>query len=266
MDCAKCGRRFFLHSPVNALWCNQDHLFVCARCAPSQGRHHPRKCPFCAGAVANSLPVAFALGAVGLVIGSLFTPIFYAQATYTQGLADTPQVDISQLTAGKTVMVYGTIESNATPTLWANWVQTGRSGYWSWAGTDFWLVQGSTEVWVDVSGLDGNVFGAATPGNSFEYYDPGNWIAVIGTVSGTNGSMTLHAQDASTSPSGFADEFSAYAWIGTAVLAVLGAAGVVYGYWRGLQRLRAHEARTRQAGMYDFRLPSGGPDPPGPPE
>ncbi|MCI4336931.1 MAG: hypothetical protein L3K17_07040 [Thermoplasmata archaeon] len=261
MNCAKCGRRFFLHSPVNALWCDKDRVFTCGKCAVRPAPKRPPQCPFCRTAVSNSLPVAFSAVTIALVFSLVFASIFYVEATYRQGLASTPQANISQLVAGSTVMIVGQIASPSSPTLSAVWVASGKSGHWEWSANDFTLYQGSNAIFVDVSNLGNAIFGAPYEGNSYQYYYPGDSAAVVGTVSGSNTSWTLHAQAVSTSPSGFIDPIAEYAWIGSAGIAALSVAGVIYGYRQGLIRLKAHEARARQPGMFDYQPPLAA-DPP----
>ncbi|MCI4342198.1 MAG: hypothetical protein L3K11_07495, partial [Thermoplasmata archaeon] len=59
VDCAKCGRKFFQHSPVNALWCEKDHIFLCRKCTKPAGRKQPRRCSFCSGVVSAALSAGF---------------------------------------------------------------------------------------------------------------------------------------------------------------------------------------------------------------
>lgn len=262
MNCARCGRRFFLHSPINALWCDHDQFFICRRCAIGGGRHHPMRCPHCNNRVGSSVPSVMIVAVMLLLMCLLTGPIAYSGATYRQSLADTPQAQISGVAAGETVMIYGTIATNAhAPTLTGYWVQAGKSGYWDWTDYAFVLDQGSLTIGVAVSHLGGAVFGGARETNSNEWYEPGDAIAVIGTVSGSNGSWQLNAQEAAPSPAAFSDPFDVGLWEASAVGGAFAGALLVVGWVIGIRRFKAHEARERQPGMYDYRPPTA-PSPP----
>ncbi|MGI0128720.1 MAG: hypothetical protein ACREEC_00960, partial [Thermoplasmata archaeon] len=137
--------------------------------------------------MSNSLPAVFTLAVIVVVGCSLFTPLFYAEASSRQSLSETRQVAIPQLSAGDHVMVVGTISSLTSPVLAAHWVSSGRSGYWSWNDHDFSLYQGTASVRVDSSALGDSVYGWPHGDDSHEYYYSGDSIAVIGTVTGSNG-------------------------------------------------------------------------------
>lgn len=196
------------------------------------------------------------LALMGIVLALILAPISYYEATSRQALADTPRAEITNLTAGETVMIYGNIATSApNPTLSAHWVQAGKSGYWSWTDYAFLLYQGSNSISVSVGGLGDNVYGAPYETNTNEWYDPSDAIAVIGTVYGANGSWAIAAQDAAPSPGGFADPLSVGLWEFSAGLAGFCAVLVAVGWVIGIRRVRAHEARERQPGMYDYRPP-----------
>ncbi|MCI4321277.1 MAG: hypothetical protein L3K18_05215 [Thermoplasmata archaeon] len=261
MNCAKCGNRFFLHSPVNALWCEHDAMFLCAKCTPANVPKGPHRCPFCDHPVATSLSPVFGLAIVGLVLGAIFAGVFFAEASYRNGLQSTPAVFVRDLVSGERVRVTGAIAGTTSAPLTAVWTSSGKSGHWTWSSRPFELAQGSAFVWVDDSGLGNHVYGAPQSDDSHEWYAVGDIVSLVGTVTGTNGSLVLHADGAALTATSFADPIGDYVWEGLAGLSALSAAGIVVGYLRGLARLRRHEARARRPGMYDYQLPSSAPEP-----
>lgn len=262
MDCARCGRKFFLHSPINALWCDHDQFFICRRCAVGGGRHAPMRCPQCDRPIRNSVPAVMVFAVIFLGISLILAPITYLEATSRQALAATPRAEIAQLVDGETVMIYGNIATSAhAPTLDAYWVSTGKSGYWHWTDYPFELYQGSMGINVVVVNLGDSVYGAPFETNSNEWYEPADSIAIIGTVSGSNGSWEINAEDAAPSPGGFADPTALE--IGEGAFAAAGLFGVLIavGWVIGIRRFQAHNARERTPGMYDYRPPVAPPPP-----
>lgn len=262
MDCARCGRKFFLHSPINALWCDHDQFFICRRCAVSVGRHAPMRCPQCNNRVSSMVPTALVIGVMLVAFSLLLGPVFYLDATSRQALADTPQARISDLVNGETVMIDGSIATSAhSPTFSAHWVSTGKSGYWAWTEYPFVLYQGSTSISVNVGGIGDSVYGAPVESNAGEWYYPGDEIAVIGTVYGSNGSWTMDASSAAPGPWGFADPAAQGISEAAVGVGVVGGVLLAVGWVIGIRRYRVHAARERKPGMYDYR-PLGN-EPPG---
>ena len=200
------------------------------------------------------VPTALQIGVLLIAFALLLAPVFYFDAASHQALADTPQARISNLTNGETVMIYGNIATNAhSPTLTAHWVSSGKSGYWSWTVYPFVLYQGSAPISVNVAGIGDSVYGAPYETNSQEYYLPGDAIAVVGTVYGSNASWTLEATAAAPTPGGFASALDQDIWEGGLAVAVVGGVLMSVGWLIGRRRFAAHLARERKPGMYDYR-------------
>lgn len=263
VDCAKCGRKFFQHSPVNALWCDKDRFFLCRKCTAPTAPKQPRLCPFCTSRVSSALSAVFALAVFGLGMCLLFGSLLYLDVQARTALQDTPEVQVGAVHAGEFVRLYGTISSLQNPVLSAYWHSNPKGGgYWVWSGHDFTLNQGNASIWVDVSGMLGSIYGNpphSTQSNA--WYESTDSIAVVGTVGGSGSTLTIHAIAAGSSPDAFVNGTEFPVVIGFYGAAVISGGGAVYLYIKAVARAKDHVSRTRQPGMYDYRLPSGADDP-----
>jgi hypothetical protein len=261
VDCAKCGRKFFQHSPVNALWCDKDHVFLCRKCTKPDAPKQPRVCSFCSGRVSAALSGGFALAIFLIALGLALGTLLYFDAEYRSSLQSTPEVPVSSIHPGEVVRLYGVISSSQDPVLSAYWQSSGKGGgSWVWSGHDFYLNQGSGTVLVDVSNMMSHIYGNPPHSSSNQAsYQSGDTIAVVGTVDTSGGSLILHAQAASASDGGFGDPAALPVAIGFYIMATAGVVVAIYSYVKAVGRVRDHEKRVRQPGMYDYRLPDGRP-------
>ncbi len=184
-----------------------------------------------------------------------------------QAAQDTPVVALGDLHPGTEARIVGIISSTDSPVLWAHWVSTGKSGYWSWSGNGFWLNQGNRSVWVEVGGLiaDNAVRSPAESDAQEEWYDSGDAIALYGTASLDGNVTEFNAQMAASTLGGFASVGGYALGYSLVIVAVAMVIVVIVSYVKAVGRVRAHEARMRQPGMYDYTVPSSPAPPPPPP-
>ncbi|MCI4368190.1 MAG: hypothetical protein L3K09_01310 [Thermoplasmata archaeon] len=207
MECAKCGKKFFQHSPVNALWCDTQSIFLCRKCTTPTAPKAARRCPLCSGPVSAALSIGFPIALFFLAFLLVFGFLVLQENDFRAALESTPEVAVSAIQPGEHVRLYGWISSTHNPVLSAFYTANAKGGgYWTWSGYDFSLVQGNSSVLIEIGGMFGNIYGTPPEfhGSGEEYYYNGDYIAIVGTVVSSGGGLAVHAEAAASSPTGFA--------------------------------------------------------------
>jgi len=270
MRCARCSRRIFRHSPVNANWCPNDEVFLCRKClrelkAPADpGTVNPpgergSRCPACGTPMRSVHPKLFALLLVLLIMSSIFFVTFGYSYFHDSAIASTPTVALGLETTGETVHVAGTIVAPVgQEVLWGHYVQAGKSSHWDYYGTSFTIVSGNNSLAVEAGNIQ-QIYSAphATDGgNDIAFYE-GDHVELIGSVSQVLGVLTLNAQYAAASPGDFLPAEEGLAALVTGLFLTFGVAAVLALEVVALRRSRTHAKNTTGPNAFAYRLPDG---------
>ena len=257
MRCARCGRWFFAHSPVNANWCATDGVFVCRRCRLAENA--PPGCPECHGPTTARTALGIVLLILFVVMFGTFGGVVTGQALWDQHFQNTPSIAIANASVGSTIKLAGTIGGTpGTVVIDGVYVSAGKSSHWDWTIQNFLLVVGSTLVSVEASGIGAWVYGAPhSLSSNHEQYWSGDQIAVVGVVQSPT---TLSGTAVATGPNAFLAPWEVpTAEILDAVAVTAAGAGIAV-HLRSRSRFRSHAARLASGTPFAYH-----PEPPLPP-
>jgi hypothetical protein len=259
MECANCGKSVFRHSPVNALWCERDRVFLCRSCTAPKTSRDPRLCPFCGQPISGAAVVAFPVALFGIVLFLIIGAALLSDNSYRNSLQATPEVSVGSLHAGDHVRLFDRISTSHLQVIREIYLPGPKnSGHWSWSGSDFQLVDGNRSVWVDVHAMLGNIYGDpphTTGPPEVKFWTDGDTIAIVGTVGQNATGLVVHAEAAAATADGFANPAESVFGV-TALAASPSSAGVaIYLFVNGERRVREHQDRPRPPGTRDTRTP-----------
>ena len=243
MICGGCGRTFGFRTNQRSGRCSKDRVYECYHCTTIL-----RKCVFCGQRVSD--PAGFLLyGAVFmlLLMGPLLGGLQFPEAITNDRLNSAPVTPLSQLQPGETVKVFATVAPNETRVIYGYWGYTSNGGnHWFWTAKNFWIVEGSASVFVDVSSLiyvsqPGNPWGSQ---NGVVNYTAGSPIAIYGTTAVTLNGTTIDAQYVASSPT-MMGYTGGYLWpLAAGIIGAAGASSVI-GFFAVRYQRRQHESAIR---------------------
>ena len=261
MNCAKCGKRIFRQSPVNANWCANDGVYLCRACAKEAGG--APTCPACRTPTSAAHPRAFAIGIILLILSSVFFVTFAYTDLTDAATQATPYVPVANVQIGTTVHTSGTIVGPpGQEVMYGQYIHAGKSSHWNYWGTTFTLISGGASLLIDASGISRIVNAPhISQGGDHMAYLPGDHVELIGQVENVLGQPALKAQDAAMGANDFWSPWEGYAAvISGLVLVGIGGAAIYFelvGYWRS----RTHAKNLLDPNAFAYKLPPASPPP-----
>lgn len=199
MQCAGCGRPLRFRQNQSAGRCPKDRAYECYHCTTLE-----KKCVFCQ---TRTRDIAGGLLWGGLfmaiLMGSIVGPLTLPQAFTNAHLDSFPTTPLSSVEPGGTYKVFATVASNQSDVIHGYWTTTSNGNQkWAWTAHNFWITQGATSLFVDVSSLidvrePGSAWGSAS-GSAM--YTAGSPIAIYGTSGSSSNGTTLFAQYVAPTP------------------------------------------------------------------
>ncbi|MCI4365303.1 MAG: hypothetical protein L3K10_04490 [Thermoplasmata archaeon] len=160
---------------------------------------------------------------MGLILGPLFIPL-----TLTNLRLDAlPTTALSGVLPGNSYKVYATVANGQSNVIVGSWGQTGNgANSWGWTAKNFWISEGGTRLFVNVSGLinvrqPGSAWGSQ---NGNVVYTAGTLIALYGPARSSSNGTSLFVQYAAQSPTAMG-HVSGDLW--PMVVAIVGGSSVV---------------------------------------
>ena len=245
MLCPRCGTRNSALSPRDRNWCRKDSVFFCANCVRAPGKAIPQ-CPLCHSQVVQASNFFVTLLLIVAVLALAGVAFFYPTYQLMSQIQGVPLSPVASTTGGEFVKLSGRISAPPSTVVISGSNAGGyRGGYWSYSFQNFYLIDGSGSIYVDMSGVGTQVFGHGPNGTEHTVvFSTGDSLALAGTVQ-TNGSgKYLRAARAADT---VADLYDPSAGQLAALLAVVGtasAAGFGFSMYQVLHRLRLHREQV----------------------
>ncbi len=260
-DCANCGTRYSLFSPINTRFCKKEGLLYCIKCTKG------RQCKFDQTPTSRwpaQVAIWLTIFSVIAAIGFAWNLPSYLHEAEVNGLGVTP---MASLEPGKLVKIQGNIVAPQAVVI--SGYENTSSSSWTWVDLyNFNVTDGTHTLFVNITDLAFVNYGphafdvnAAnhTKGNAFM---PGDYVTLVGELSSTNSSV-FFAQDLGMDPGDLvccATDIALLFGIPLIITGALGATGfVVLAY-----RHRAHESALRalggpkKVGVPQFPVPDTG--------
>jgi hypothetical protein len=139
-----------------------------------------------------------------LVLGPFLGGLAFPLAIEDNRLDNAPVTAISSVEPGGAYKVYAAVATGQSDVINGSWTYTSNGvKNWAWTAHNFWITEGGTRLFVNVSSLifvsqPGNPWGSESGTVAYSSGDP---IAIFGSAETTPNGTTLFAQYVSSSPS-----------------------------------------------------------------